>query len=311
MLVTQFGQDAQHEGRQPSFSLAADNLTVTDLVTGLVWQAAPDTDLDGLSDGDEVHTHGTDPLDSDSDDGGIPDGKKFKAVQTGGPSGGCLPADKLDMPVDFDQLTKVGSMMGSGGMIVMDEDTCMVDVARYFVEFLADESCGKCLPCREGLRQMHRILTAITEGRGEPGDLDTLAELAEAAREASLCALGRTAPNPFLSTLRYFRDEYEAHIAEKRCPALSCKDLIAYHIDPEKCQACMICARRCPVEAIEGGKNRIHVIDQEKCIKCGTCLEACPPRFGAVQKIGARASTGTPTTRSAMRMTGCFPRVRW
>ena len=216
--------------------------------------------------------------------GGIPDGKKFKAVQTGGPSGGCIPEDKLDLAVGFDELTQAGSMMGSGGMIVMDEDTCMVDVARYFIEFLTDESCGKCVPCREGLRQMHRILTNITRGKGKDGDIELLEELSETAVEASLCALGKSAPNPFLSTLRYFRDEYEAHIKENRCPSLSCKELTAYYIDPSKCQACMICARKCPVEAIEGGKKKIHVIDQDKCTRCGTCIEVCPPRFDAVKK---------------------------
>jgi NADH-quinone oxidoreductase subunit F len=217
--------------------------------------------------------------------GGIPGGKKFKAVQTGGPSGGCIPEKLLDLEVGYDELTKAGSMMGSGGMIVMDEDTCMVDVARYFLNFLIDESCGKCTPCREGIRQMLKILTNITKGKGKEGDIELLEELAEVAIDASLCALGKSAPNPLLSTLRYFRDEYEAHVKEKRCPALSCKELIAYHIDPSKCQACMICLKKCPAEAIEGGKNRIHVIDQEKCTKCGTCFEVCPPRFGAVKKI--------------------------
>ncbi len=217
--------------------------------------------------------------------GGIPNGKKFKAVQTGGPSGGCIPEELLDLEVGFDELTKAGSMMGSGGMIVLDEDTCMVDVARYFINFLTDESCGKCVPCREGLRQMHRILTNITEGKGKEGDIELLEELAETAVEASLCALGKSAPNPFLSTLRYFRDEYEAHIKEKRCPALSCKELISYYIDPDKCTACMICARKCPAEAIDGGKKKIHIIDQEKCTNCGTCFEVCPSKFGAVTKI--------------------------
>ncbi|MCG6879510.1 MAG: 4Fe-4S binding protein [Deltaproteobacteria bacterium] len=217
--------------------------------------------------------------------GGIPGGKKFKAVQTGGPSGGCIPEELLDLEVGFDELTKAGSMMGSGGMIVMDEDTCMVDVARYFIAFLTDESCGKCVPCREGLRQMLKILTDITEGRGKEEDIQTLEDLAETAKEAALCALGKSAPNPFLSTLRYFRAEYEAHILEKKCPALSCKELIAYHIDPEKCKACMICARKCPADAIDGGKNKIHMVDQDKCTKCGTCYEVCPPRFGAVQKV--------------------------
>jgi NADH-quinone oxidoreductase subunit F len=217
--------------------------------------------------------------------GGIPGGKKFKAVQTGGPSGGCIPEELLDLQVDFDALTEAGSMMGSGGMIVMDEDTCMVDVARYFVHFLTDESCGKCIPCREGLRQMDKILTNITEGRGKEGDIETLEELSELAIDASLCALGKSAPNPFLSTLRYFRDEYEAHIKEKRCSALSCKPLISHYIDPTKCVACMICLRKCPSQGVIGGKNLIHVIDQDKCNNCGTCLEVCPPKFDAVRKF--------------------------
>jgi NADH:ubiquinone oxidoreductase subunit F (NADH-binding)/NAD-dependent dihydropyrimidine dehydrogenase PreA subunit/(2Fe-2S) ferredoxin len=217
--------------------------------------------------------------------GGIPNGKKFKAVQTGGPSGGCIPETLLDLEVDFDELTKAGSMMGSGGMIVMDEDTCMVDVARYFIHFLTDESCGKCVPCREGLRQMDKILKNITEGRGKEGDIETLEELSELAMNAALCALGKSAPNPFLSTLRYFRDEYEAHIEDKRCPALSCKELISYYIDPDKCGACMICMKKCPVDAIKGGKRKIHVIDQDKCTNCGTCLEVCPAKFDAVKKV--------------------------
>ncbi|HBB18117.1 MAG TPA: NADH-quinone oxidoreductase subunit F [Syntrophus sp. (in: bacteria)] len=220
--------------------------------------------------------------------GGIPGGKKFKAVQTGGPSGGCIPEKLLELEVGYDELTKAGSMMGSGGMIVMDEDTCMVDVARYFLNFLIDESCGKCTPCREGIRQLLKILTRITEGKGSEGDIELLEELSEVAVDASLCALGKSAPNPFLSTLKYFRDEYEAHIREKRCPALSCKGLIAYHIDPEKCQACTICLKQCPAGAVIGGKNRIHVIDQEKCTKCGTCFEVCPSRFSAVEKISGR-----------------------
>ncbi len=217
--------------------------------------------------------------------GGIPGGKKFKAVQTGGPSGGCIPDELLDLEVGFDELTGAGSMMGSGGMIVMDEDTCMVDVARYFIDFLTDESCGKCVPCREGLGQMLKILTKITEGKGKEGDIKLLEELSEVAKEASLCALGTSAPNPFLSTVRYFRDEYEAHIQEKRCPALSCKALISFYIDPAKCQACMICKKKCPAEAVDGGKKKIHVIDQGKCTKCGTCFEVCPSRFSAVTKI--------------------------
>ena len=217
--------------------------------------------------------------------GGIPGGKKFKAVQTGGPSGGCIPEEQLDLPVGFDELTAAGSMMGSGGMIVMDEDTCMVDVARYFLDFLTDESCGKCVPCREGMRQMLKLLTNITQGKGKEGDIELLEELSETAIEGALCALGKSSPNPFLSTLKYFRDEYEAHVKEKKCPALSCKELIAFHIDPDKCQACMICVKKCPAEAITGGKNLISIIDQEKCTKCGTCFEVCPPKFRAVRKI--------------------------
>ncbi len=217
--------------------------------------------------------------------GGIPGGKKFKAVQTGGPAGGCMPESLLDMEVDFDQLTKAGSMMGSGGMIVLDEETCMVDFARYFLGFLADESCGKCVPCREGVKQMLTILTRITKGKGREGDIELLEQLAEVAGSSALCALGKGAPNPVLSTLRHFRDEYEAHINEGKCPSYSCKDLISYYIDPDKCQACMSCARKCPSEAIDGGKNLIHVVLQDKCTKCGSCLEACPVKFGAVRKI--------------------------
>ena len=217
--------------------------------------------------------------------GGILQGKSFKAIQTGGPSGGCIPEDQLDLQVGFDELTKAGSMMGSGGMIVMDEDTCMVDTARYFIEFLTEESCGKCVPCREGLRQMHRILTDITKGKGKEGDLETLEALSETAKEAALCALGKSAPNPFLSTLKYFREEYEAHINEKKCPALSCKELISYYIDPDKCTGCMTCIRKCPAEAIDGGKKLISIIDQEKCTKCGTCFDVCPPKFNAIKKI--------------------------
>lgn len=217
--------------------------------------------------------------------GGLPGGKKFKAVQTGGPAGGCMPESLLDMEVDFDQLTKAGSMMGSGGMIVLDEDTCMVDFARYFLNFLTDESCGKCVPCREGVKQMLNILTNIAQGKGKPGDLELLEGLAEVAGSASLCTLGKGAPNPALSTLRHFRDEYEAHINEGRCTALSCKELIAFYIDPEKCKACGACIKDCAPEAIAGGKKMIHVIDQEKCTKCGSCLEACPAAFGAVSKI--------------------------
>lgn len=217
--------------------------------------------------------------------GGVPGGKTFKAVQTGGPSGGCLPESLLDIKVDFDELTQAGAMMGSGGMIVMDEDTCLVDIARYFLAFLSDESCGKCTPCREGIRQMLKILTNMTKGLAKEGDIELLFELAEATKGSSMCALGKTAPNPVLSTLNHFREEYEAHINEKRCPSLSCKALIDFYIDPEKCKGCGACFRKCPAEAIEGGKKRIHVVDQDKCTRCGGCLEACPAAFGAVSKV--------------------------
>jgi NADH:ubiquinone oxidoreductase subunit F (NADH-binding)/(2Fe-2S) ferredoxin/Pyruvate/2-oxoacid:ferredoxin oxidoreductase delta subunit len=217
--------------------------------------------------------------------GGIRDGKKFKGVQTGGPSGGVIPEQYLDSPVDFEELTKLGSIMGSGGMIVMDEDTCMVDVARYFVNFLCDESCGKCVPCREGLKQARKILDAIVEGKGKEGDIEKLTEIAEATSAASLCALGQTAANPMLTTIRYFKDEYDAHVKEKRCPALVCKNLVSYYIDPAKCAACTLCFRSCPVGAVEGERGKIHIIDQAKCTKCGTCFDVCPPAFRAVQKL--------------------------
>jgi NADH:ubiquinone oxidoreductase subunit F (NADH-binding)/(2Fe-2S) ferredoxin/NAD-dependent dihydropyrimidine dehydrogenase PreA subunit len=217
--------------------------------------------------------------------GGIPGGKEFKAVQTGGPSGGVIPRSLLDTPVDYDELTQLGSIMGSGGMIVMDEDTCLVDVARYFLNFLAGESCGRCVPCREGIYQMLKILNRICEGDGREGDIESLEEIGQTVRDFSLCALGKTAPNPVLSTIRYFRDEYEAHIKDKRCPALACKALISYYIEPDKCQACLICLRACPAQAITGGKKITHVIDQTQCTTCGTCQEVCPPRFGAVTKL--------------------------
>jgi NADP-reducing hydrogenase subunit HndC len=233
---------------------------------------------------------------------GIPNGKKFKAVQVGGPSGGCVPESMLDIPVDFDELSKVGVMMGSGGMIVMDEDTCMVDVARYFTNFLSQESCGKCIPCREGLKQMLSTLDKICSGKGEIGDLELLEDLAFTMREASMCALGSTAANPVLSTLKYFRDEYLEHIEKKRCPAGVCKPLINYYIDPQKCQACLICARKCPVGAIKGEKDVVHVIDQEKCTKCGTCIEVCPPRFKAITKLsGVKVPVAAGATKITRR----------
>ena len=220
--------------------------------------------------------------------GGIRKDKALKAVQTGGPSGGIIPESLLNLPVDFDELAKVGSMMGSGGMIVMDEDTCIVDVARYFVDFLAYESCGKCIPCREGLYQMLKILNRICQGEGREGDIELLETLGEVMDDCSLCALGQTASNPVLSSIKHFKGEYEAHINEKRCPAGVCKALISYYIDPEKCKACMICLRDCPVGAISGGKRQVHVIDQAKCTKCGSCFEVCPERFGAVIKLSGQ-----------------------
>jgi len=215
--------------------------------------------------------------------GGIPDGRKLKAVQTGGPSGGCIPSQLMDMPIDFDALTKAGSMMGSGGMIVMDEGTCMVDIAKYFVNFLKRESCGKCTPCREGLYQMSEILEDISAGRGEIGQLDLLQQLAQVMRDASLCALGRTAANPVLSTIRYFREEYEAHIRDHVCPAKVCTGLVSYTIDPEICTACGRCRKVCPADAITGERKVPHEIDQEKCIRCGACFETC--KFGAIVKV--------------------------
>jgi len=217
---------------------------------------------------------------------GIPGGKKFKAVQIGGPSGGCLPESELDRPIDFDSLKEAGSMMGSGGMVVLDEDDCMVDVAKYFLEFTRGESCGKCTMCRLGTRQMLEILNDITKGEASIEVLDTLENLAADIKEGSLCNLGKTAPNPVLTTLRYFRDEYEAHINEKRCPACRCYDLMAYYIVPKKCQkSCDACVGTCTVEAIYQGKTGTKVIDQEKCVKCNTCLEACPPEYNAIIKI--------------------------
>ena len=213
--------------------------------------------------------------------GGIPNGKEFKAVQTGGPSGGCIPKEHLDTPVDFASLGKLGSIMGSGGMIVLDEDDCMVDIARFFLDFTVDESCGKCVPCREGTKRMLEILERIVNGEGTPEDLDRLESLAETITEGSLCGLGQTAANPVISTMKYFRDEYEAHVYEKRCPAGSCQALLEFFIT-EDCIGCTKCARNCPVSCIEGKVKERHVIDTGKCIKCGTCMEVCP--VGAVIK---------------------------
>ena len=214
--------------------------------------------------------------------GGIPNGKKFKAAQTGGPSGGCIPAEHFDIPIDYDNLISIGSMMGSGGLIVMDEDTCMVDIAKFFLEFTVDESCGKCAPCRIGTRRMLEILEKITKGQGTMEDLDRLEELAAHLKSNSLCALGQTAPNPVLSTLRYFKDEYIAHIVDKKCPAGVCKDLLQYKINADKCKGCTLCARICPNGAISGKVKEPHAINPEKCLKCGACMEKC--RFGAIYK---------------------------
>jgi len=218
--------------------------------------------------------------------GGIPGGKKFKAVQTGGPSGGCIPESLLDLPVDFDSLDKAGSMMGSGGMIVMDESTCMVEVARYYLKFLSEESCGKCTPCREGIRRMLEILEDICAGKGREEDIELLLELAETVREASLCGLGKTAPNPVLTTIKYFKDEYLAHIKEKRCPAGVCKELTSYRINQELCKRCGVCAKKCPAGAIFSKPKSPYVIDNNKCIVCGACREAC--RFNAIEVMGRR-----------------------
>ncbi|MFZ5352962.1 MAG: NADH-quinone oxidoreductase subunit NuoF [Bacillota bacterium] len=214
--------------------------------------------------------------------GGIPNGKKFKAAQTGGPSGGCIPASHLDVAIDYDNLIALGSMMGSGGLIVMDEDNCMVDIARYFLDFTVDESCGKCTPCREGTKRMLEILDKITEGKGEEGDIEMLEKLAKNIKNASLCGLGQTAPNPVLSTLMYFRDEYEAHIRDKKCPSGVCTALMNYVVVEEKCKGCGICAKQCPVSCISGQPKSVYTIDSSKCIKCGVCMEKCP--FKAIVK---------------------------
>ena len=214
--------------------------------------------------------------------GGIPNGKQFKAAQTGGPSGGCIPAHLIDTPIDYDNLTAIGSMMGSGGLIVMDEDTCMVDIAKFFLEFTVDESCGKCTPCRVGTKRLLEILNKITEGKGTLEDIDKLEELCYAIKDSAFCGLGQTAPNPILSTLKYFRDEYIAHVVDKKCPAGVCKALLSYSIDPEKCKGCSLCARNCPVGAISGKIKEPYVIDTEKCIKCGVCESSC--KFKAISK---------------------------
>ncbi len=214
--------------------------------------------------------------------GGIPKGKKFKAAQTGGPSGGCIPAENFDVPIDYDNLIAIGSMMGSGGLIVMDEDTCMVDIAKFFLEFTVDESCGKCTPCRVGTKRLYEMLDKITKGEGTLEDLDKMEELCYNIKDNALCGLGQTAPNPVLSTLRYFRDEYIAHIVDKKCPAGVCKALLSYKIDADKCKGCTLCARNCPNGAISGKLKEPHVIDQSKCLKCGACMEKC--RFGAIYK---------------------------
>ncbi len=214
--------------------------------------------------------------------GGIPNGKEFKAAQTGGPSGGCIPAHLIDTPIDYDNLTAIGSMMGSGGLIVMDEDTCMVDIAKFFLEFTVDESCGKCTPCRVGTKRLLEILNKITEGKGTLEDIDKLEELCYSIKDSAFCGLGQTAPNPILSTLKYFRDEYIAHVVDKKCPAGVCKALVSYKIDPEKCKGCSLCARNCPVGAITGKIKEPYVIDTDKCIKCGVCESAC--KFKAITK---------------------------
>ena len=223
--------------------------------------------------------------------GGIADDGQFKAVQTGGPSGGCLPGKLLDLPIDYETMEKAGSIIGSGGMIITDEDTCIVDFARFFITFTQHESCGKCVPCRVGTKQMLDILERITAGKGEMEDIEQLQRLARTVKNGSLCALGGTAPNPVLTTLKYFKEEYEAHIIDKKCPAKVCKPLIEYYIDPDKCVGCGICLKNCPVDAIEGGNKMIHVIDQDSCTKCGTCFDVCPPKSRAVIKVSGEKVT--------------------
>ena len=220
--------------------------------------------------------------------GGIREDRKFKAVQTGGPSGGCIPESLLDLPVDYESLAKAGSIMGSGGMLVMDENTCMVNMARYFLDFAQNESCGQCTLCRLGTRQMFEILNDITKGRGRPDDIEILLELAGAVKGGSICGLGQSVPNPVISTIRYFREEYEEHIHEKRCKALVCRSLISYRIKEYKCKACLLCLKACPADAIIGAKWQVHEIDQSKCIKCGACMEVCPPKFSAVECVSGQ-----------------------
>lgn len=214
--------------------------------------------------------------------GGVPNGKKFKAVQTGGPSGACIPASEFDIPIDYENLARIGAMIGSGGMIVLDEDNCMVDIAKFFLQFTVDESCGKCTPCRVGIRRMLEILDKITSGNGTLEDIDRLEKLATQIKATALCGLGQTAPNPVLSTIRNFRDEYVAHVVDKRCPAGVCKNLLTYSIDPDKCKGCTACAKACPVGAISGEKKNPHTIDPSKCIKCGSCMTKC--KFDAIRK---------------------------
>ena len=217
--------------------------------------------------------------------GGIPKGRKFKAVQIGGPSGGCLPEDFIDTPIDYDSLTMAGAIMGSGGLVIMDESTCMVEVSRYFLQFSQRESCGKCVPCRLGAKQMLDVLTDITEGNGKPEDVQLLKDLAEGIKKGSLCGLGQNTPNPVLTTLKFFENEYDAHIKDQLCPALACKEFISYHIIAEECNGCRLCFKACPVDAISGKKKEPHVIDQEKCIKCGTCIELCSGKYDAMECI--------------------------
>ena len=214
--------------------------------------------------------------------GGCPDGKKFKAVQTGGPSGGCLTKDHFDLPVDYENLGAVGSIIGSGGMVVMNEDSCMVEVAKYFVNFTENESCGKCVPCRMGTQHVHRILEKITSGEGEMEDIERLKKIAFTMKQSSLCGLGQTAPNPILTTLRYFEDEYLAHIKDKKCPALACPKLVTFKVDAEKCTGCTMCERACPTGAITGGLKKPHTINNDKCISCGACFQTC--KFGAISR---------------------------